>query len=161
MSAEPWESGDGLDTYRHASIESGLLNAVFPGLLLNPPNSLVTAWTGTEYNIGSEAGAHIMSHFRFLPAVIAAATDVATSIFVFEHQPDYPFRFLIFQLAMFGLALLLAGPYRTLWFLAFALLILGVLLAVFSVGFFYIPTVVAAGWVMVRRLAATSEDRAG
>jgi hypothetical protein len=53
---------------------------------------------------------------------------------------------------MFGLALLIATPYRWLWVVSLLLLIVGVMLAGFSIGMFYIPTVVAAGWVMVRRL---------
>ena len=100
-----------------------------------------------------------LSYFRFLPAVLAAATDVATGDFVIQHQPDYPLPFLLFQLVMFGLALLLAGPYRFLWFLAIVLLIAGVLLGSMSVGLLYIPTVVAAAGVIVWRLSAESETR--
>jgi hypothetical protein len=57
--------------------------------------------------------------------------------------------------AMFGAALLFATPFRWVWALAFLTLIGGVVLTGFSVGLFYIPTVIAAGWVMVRRFEAT------
>ena len=88
----------------------------------------------------------------FLPAFIAAVTDIITTVIVRFSQPDYPFRFLVSQFAMFGLAMLLASPFRPLWVIAFALLIGGVIITGFSVGFIYVPTVVAAGWVMVKRL---------
>ena len=51
-----------------------------------------------------------MTSFSISPAVIAAITDVGTAIFVRSHQPDYPVRFTAFQLAMFGLAFLMAAP---------------------------------------------------
>jgi hypothetical protein len=72
---------------------------------------------------------------------------------VWSQQPDYPVRFLVFQLAMFGLAFLMAAPsnYRAVRNFAFSLLIFGVLVTSFSVGLFYIPTVAMAAWVMVRR----------
>jgi hypothetical protein len=50
---------------------------------------------------------------------------------------------------------LFATPFRWVWALAFLTLIGGVVLTGFSVGLFYIPTVIAAGWVMVRRFEAT------
>ena len=56
-----------------------------------------------------------VSLFSFLPAIIAAITDVVAAAFVLSHQPDYPFRFLIFQVGMLGLALLLATRYRRVW----------------------------------------------
>lgn len=89
---------------------------------------------------------------RFLPAIAAAGTDIVTTVIVLLNQPDYPFRFLLFQAAMFGLALLLATRYRPLWVLAFGLLMAGVFLASASVGGLYIPAVAVAGWVMVKRL---------
>ncbi len=96
---------------------------------------------------------------RFLPAVIAAVTDVVTSVifvvYLRPHQPpgyEYPVELVIYQFTMFGLALLLALPIRWLWLAAFLLLIGGVILAGFSVGGLCIPTAAAAGWVMVRRL---------
>ncbi len=101
-----------------------------------------------------------MTLARFVPATMAAATDVFTGILVSQNQRNYPVRFVIYQIAMVGLCLLLASPYRrwwvALWITAFLLLILGVWLAGFSVGLFYIPTVVAAGWVMVRRVESAS-----
>jgi len=92
---------------------------------------------------------------RFFPAILAAATDVGTGIFVSQRQP-YPVEFLIYQLAMLGFALLLAAPYRLFWIIALLLLIGGVFLAGASVGLFYVPTVFVAACVMVWRLAAGS-----
>jgi len=93
-----------------------------------------------------------MPSSAFIPSIIAAVTDVGVAVFVHSFQPDLPGRFLIFQVVMFGLALLLATRYRGLWIIAFFLLIGGVILTGFTVGMFYVPTVVAAGWVMVKRL---------
>lgn len=104
----------------------------------------------TEY-IGAGSGTR-MAIFRYLPAILAAVTDVGTAVFVRSHQPDYPFQFLFFQLAMFGLAFLMAAPaeYRVVRVSALSLLILGVFLASFTVGVFYVPTVIAAGWLVLR-----------
>jgi hypothetical protein len=46
----------------------------------------------------------------FLPAALAAVTDVLTTGFVLGHQPDYPGRLIVFQVVMFGAALLAAVP---------------------------------------------------
>jgi hypothetical protein len=94
--------------------------------------------------------------FSFFPAVLAALTDLGTAALVRSNQPDYPPRFLIFQCVMFGLALILATRYRWLWVVAFVLLIGGVILGAASVGFCYIPTVAAAGWVMVIRMRTST-----
>lgn len=94
----------------------------------------------------------------FLPAILAVSTDVLTAAIVKSRQQDYPLRFLIFQLVMVGLALLLATRYRQVWVVAFLLLIAGMVVTGFSVGFLYAPTVAAAGWVMVRRLDGTAPD---
>jgi uncharacterized membrane protein YhaH (DUF805 family) len=93
-----------------------------------------------------------MPPLRFLPAITAAVTNIATAIFVRTHESEYPLVFLFFQLAMVGLALLMAAPLRNVWVVAFAFLIAGVLITGFPVGIFYVPTVVVAGWVLVRRL---------
>ena len=92
-----------------------------------------------------------MPLFRFLPAILAAITDVGTTVFVRQHQPDYPIQFVTFQIVMVGAALLMAVPQRKVWLVAFLVLLGGVLLAGMSVGMFYIPTLIAAGWVMARR----------
>lgn len=97
--------------------------------------------------------------FSFLPAIIAAITDVVAAMSVRSHQPDYPFRFLIYQVVMIGLALLMALPVRWVWLVAFLLLIAGVLVAAASVGYLYVPTLIAAGWVMVRRLETPEGDQ--
>jgi hypothetical protein len=88
---------------------------------------------------------------KFVPAIIAAVTDIVAAVVVPGHQPEYPFRFLIFQFVMIGLALLMASPYPRVWLVACLLLIAGVVVTGFSVGLLYVPTVAVAGWVMVRR----------
>jgi hypothetical protein len=93
--------------------------------------------------------------FPFLPAALAAVTDLATAALVYGLQGSLPDRVLIFMATMFGAALVFAAPFRWIWVLAFVTLMGGVVLAAWSVGLFYIPTVIAAGWVMVRRFEAT------
>ena len=97
--------------------------------------------------------------FSFFPAVLAALTDLGTTA-ILRSNPSFqsgsPPRFLIFQCVMFGLALTLATRYRWLWVVAFVLLISGVLLGAASVGFCHIPTVAAAGWVMVIRMRTST-----
>ena len=88
--------------------------------------------------------------FRFLPAIIAAVTDLFACVIVIKIQPVYPIQVIAFQLIMFGLALSLALPYRWLWVFAFVLLTVGAWVTSFSL--LYVPTVIAAGWVMARRL---------
>jgi hypothetical protein len=86
-----------------------------------------------------------------LPAVLAVVTGVGTAIFVHQHQPDYPLRLVTFQIVMLGAATLVAAPQRWLWSLSLLLLLGGAFVAGMSVGMFYLPTVVAAGWVAARR----------
>ena len=94
----------------------------------------------------------ILRFHRFLPAILAVITDIGTAAFVRQHQPDYPIQFVTFQIVMVGAALLMAVPQRWVWLMAFLVLLAGVLLAGMSVGMFYIPTLVAAGWIMAKRL---------
>jgi hypothetical protein len=101
-----------------------------------------------------------MSVLTYLPALVATITNVGTGIYVSTHQPDYPLPFVIFQLAMTGISLLIATPHRSLWAAAFVLLIGGVLLTGFSVGFFYLPTVVVAGLVILWRLRGATSGNA-
>lgn len=89
--------------------------------------------------------------FSYLPAVLAAVTDIATAAMVRANQPDYPGRFVVFQIAMFGAALLAASSQTWLRLVAFIILLAGASITGFSVGMFYIPTVIAAGWMVVRR----------
>jgi hypothetical protein len=89
----------------------------------------------------------------FLPAVLAVITGLAAAVFVRQNQPDYPVQFVTFQIVMAGAALLVAAPQRWLRPLALLVLLFGVLLAGMSVGMFYIPTLVAAGWIMAMRLS--------
>jgi hypothetical protein len=98
-----------------------------------------------------------MPSSAFIPAIVASITDVVAAVIVQASQHNLPGRFLIFEVAMFGLALLLATRYRWVWGVGFVLLIGGVLPTGASVGMFYVPTVIAAGWVMVKRLDAASE----
>ena len=87
---------------------------------------------------------------RFLPAVLAAVTDVVTGAMVWANQSDYPGRFIVFQIVMLGAALLAAVPRTWVWLVALLILLAGFFISGASVGWFYFPTVVAAGWVRVR-----------
>jgi hypothetical protein len=87
---------------------------------------------------------------RFLPAVLAAVTDVVTGVMVWTNQPDYPGRFIVFQIVMLGAALLAANPRMWVRLVGLPILLAGVFLSGASVGLFYVPTVLAAGCVMVR-----------
>lgn len=90
------------------------------------------------------------SLYSFLPAGLAAVTDAATAAMVRANQPDYPGRFILFQIVMLGAALLAAVPRKWVRLAGLVLLMAGVLLAAASVGYFYLPTFFAALWVMVR-----------
>ena len=85
----------------------------------------------------------------FLPAVIAALTDGIATTIVRANQPDYPGRFIVFRIVMFGAALLAAVPNKWVRFVGFAILLAGVFF-VMSVGLLYVPTFLAVVWVMVR-----------
>jgi hypothetical protein len=87
---------------------------------------------------------------QFLPAVFAAVTDVVTGAMVWANQPDYPGRFIVFQIVMLGAALLMAVPRMWVRLVGFVVLLAGFFISGASVGWFYFPTVVAAGWVMWR-----------
>jgi hypothetical protein len=86
----------------------------------------------------------------FLPAGMAVATDAVTAAMVRPNQPDYPGRFIVFQIVMFGAALLAAVPNKWVWLVGFVLLLAGMFITGFSVGMFYLPTFFAFVWVMVR-----------
>ena len=86
----------------------------------------------------------------YLPAVLAAATDIATAAMVRANQPDYPGRFVVFQIVMFGAALLVAVPKLSVRLVGFMLLLAGFFISGASGGWFYLPTVIAAGWMVVR-----------
>ena len=89
---------------------------------------------------------------RFVPAILAAITDAGTTVFVRQHQPDYPVQFVTFQIIMVAAALLMVALERWMRLIGFLVLLSGVLLAGMTVGMFYIPTLIAAGWVMARRM---------
>src|ERR1019366_3265372 len=86
----------------------------------------------------------------FLPAVLAAVTDGVTAAMVRANQPDYPDRFVVFQIVMFGAALLAAVPSKWVRLVGFVLLLAGIFITGFSVGVFYLPTFFVFVWVMVR-----------
>jgi hypothetical protein len=56
----------------------------------------------------------------------------------------------VFQIVMFGAALLAAVPRKGVRFVGFVLLLAGVFISGMTVGMFYIPALIAAGWVMGR-----------
>ena len=94
-----------------------------------------------------------MGLVRFIPAVLAALTDVFAAGIVVAHQPDYPDRFVVYQVVMVGAALLVAVPKMWVRVVGFVLLLAGVLISM-AVGLLYVPTVIAAGWVMLGRQSA-------
>jgi hypothetical protein len=61
-----------------------------------------------------------------------------------------PADFVVFQIVMFGAALLAAVPSKWVRFTGFVLLLAGMFITGFSVGMFYLPTFFAAVWVMTR-----------
>ena len=91
----------------------------------------------------------------FLPAMLAAVTDVVITVIVWRNQPDYPGRFIVFQIVMFGAALLAALPRTWVRLVGLVVLVAGFFISGVSVGWFYFPTVVAAGWVTVRSRIGT------
>jgi cell division protein FtsW (lipid II flippase) len=74
------------------------------------------------------------SLFPFLPAALAAVTDVLTAGIVVAHQPDYPAEVAVYQVLMLGAALLAAVPTKWAWFAAFGILMAGVAISALSVG---------------------------
>jgi hypothetical protein len=91
-----------------------------------------------------------MRWVKFLPAMLAALTDCVVTFSVRANQQDYPDRVIILQVVMFAAALATALPQLRVRFAALLLLIAGVLLG-FSVGLFYVPTVIAAALSLSRR----------
>jgi hypothetical protein len=87
----------------------------------------------------------------FLPAVIAVVTVLGT-VFVHRHQPDYPAQLVTFQIIMVGAAMLVAAPQRWVRSVSLLLLLGGAYVTGMSVGMFYLPTVLVAGFVVARRL---------
>ena len=83
----------------------------------------------------------------FLPAALAALTNAVTAAMVHSGQPEYPGRFVVYQVVMFGAALLAAVPNKWVRFVGLVLLLAGVLI---STGLLYLPTFFAVVWVMTR-----------
>jgi hypothetical protein len=86
----------------------------------------------------------------FLPAGLAAVTDVLTALIVLAHQPDYPENVVVFQILMVLTALLSAVPNLGVRFVGFMLLMAGVLITGMSIGLLYLPTAMVALWILVR-----------
>ena len=87
---------------------------------------------------------------RFIPAVLAVVTDVFAGSIVIAHQPDYPDRFVAYQIVMVGAALLVAIPKLWVQIVGVVFLVAGVLISM-AVGLLYVPTAIAAAWIMVGR----------
>jgi hypothetical protein len=94
-------------------------------------------------------GVHRESLIPFLPAALALITDVVTFCVVTAHQPDYPARAVVYQVVMFGAALLSAVPNKWVRIVGFVLLLAGVFISM-AVGLLYLPTFFAFVWVMTR-----------
>jgi hypothetical protein len=86
----------------------------------------------------------------FLPAALAAVTTGVTAAIVRAKQPEYPDSVIVFQIVMFGAALLAAVPKKWVQFAGLLLLLAGVFIAGFSLGYLYLPTIFAVVWLMVR-----------
>ena len=85
----------------------------------------------------------------FLPAALAVVTDAVTVCVVTAHQPDYPARAVVYQVVMFGAALLSAVPKKSVRIVGFVLLLAGVFISM-AIGLLYLPTFFAFVWVMTR-----------
>ena len=72
---------------------------------------------------------HRQSLLRFLPAVLAALTDAFATSTVRANQPDLPGRFIVFQIVMFGAALLSAVPKKWVRIVGFVVLLAGVFIS--------------------------------
>jgi hypothetical protein len=90
------------------------------------------------------------SLFPFLPAVLAGLTNAVTAAMAGSSQPEYSGRFVVYQVVMFGAALLAAVPNKWVRFVGFVLLLAGMFITGFSVGLLYLPTFFAFVWVMTR-----------
>jgi len=97
-------------------------------------------------------------NIAFLPAALTAVTDVLAAGFVLAHQPDYPTRFVAFQIVMLAAALLAAAPQIRIRCIGFLIVLAGVCISGMSVGMLYIPTAVAAGWAMARGPDARKQE---
>jgi hypothetical protein len=85
----------------------------------------------------------------FLPAALAALTNAVTAAMVHSGQPEYPGRVVVYQVVMFGAALLAAVPNKWVRTVGLVLLLAGVLISM-AVGLLYLPTLFAFVWVMTR-----------
>ncbi len=84
---------------------------------------------------------------------------VLAAMFVRAHQvAESSGRFDVFQVAMFGAALLAAIPNKWVRFTGFVLFVAGMYITGFSVGTFYLPAFFAFVWVMVRDVPAPGQS---
>ena len=66
-----------------------------------------------------------MQIVQFLPAVLAAVTAIMTGAMVWTNRPDYPGMFIVFQIVMFGAALLATVPKMWVRIVALQILLAG------------------------------------
>ena len=72
------------------------------------------------------------SLFPFLPAALAVVTDILTAGIVVAHQPDYPATVVVYQVVMFGAALLAAVPRKSVQFVGLVTLLAGAAITALS-----------------------------
>ena len=89
------------------------------------------------------------SLFPFLPAALAVVTAAVTVCVVTAHQPAYPARAVVYQVVMFGAALLAAVPSKWVRIVGIVLLLAGVFVSM-AIGLLYLPTFFVFVWVMTR-----------
>jgi hypothetical protein len=97
----------------------------------------------------------------FLPAALAAVTAGVIAAIVRAKEPGYPNSVIVFQIVMFGSALLAAVPRKWVRFAGLVLLLAGVFIAGFSVGYLYLPAIFAVVWIMVRDERPTLQSGPG
>jgi hypothetical protein len=102
-----------------------------------------------------------MRTYAYLPVGIAAVTDLATAWMVLANQPgNYPYRVIMLQLIILLSALLMAFPNKAIRVMAILVLTGGAAVALASIGMFYVPTIIASGWVLVRSERTDSDPGA-
>jgi hypothetical protein len=97
----------------------------------------------------------------FLPAVLAAVANIVATAVVRSSPPEKPGRFVVFQVVMFGAALLAAISNKWVRFVCFVLVLAGMTITGFSVGTLYVPTFLAVVWLMVRDVPPSVQSGPG
>src|ERR1039458_3187243 len=110
--------------------------------LINPPGAILCdCGYDFERRVRTRSNPVVrISPLSFLPAALAAATDLIAASIVRANQGEIPGRFAAFMAIMFGAALLVAIPSRRVRFPAILAMIGGMILGIMSVGWFYVPT---------------------